>query len=66
MWGCDHKWKQIMKTCSPPSRITSGCTLTDKMAEKILFGFVVILWECTECKEIRKEEMLGKEVKGDE
>ena len=61
-----HDWKIISKTFAPP--ITHGIEV-ERMSEdfmnKLVHGVTTILWECQDknCKQIRKEEMLGKETK---
>ncbi len=62
MW-CKHNWVRIAVTYAPP---TDGKVEGVNLAvfEKFYKGVTTILWECSLCKEIRKEEMLGKQVEG--
>lgn len=60
-----HKWKRIVTTHAPP--VTGNFELNGAggMIERLKQGVTSILWECQDpdCQELRKEEMLGKEVK---
>lgn len=66
-----HNWKEIAKTYVAPhsypnAEATGGAV--DELAEQYKIascGLTTILWECQDktCKKLRKEEMLGKEVK---
>ena len=57
-----HNWKEILRTETPPVKISKAKGSSDNLLERICFGLTTILWECKECQKIRKEEMLGKEV----
>ena len=60
-----HQWEEIARTYAPPKGNTTKISATGSttgLAEKMLFGVTTIMWECQICSEIRKEEMLGKEV----
>lgn len=57
-----HDWKIIAKTYSGNAQ-ENGIIKGDRFTEKMLMGVTTILWECQICHQIRKEEMLGKEVK---
>ena len=57
-----HRWKQIAKTYAPPVRPIVGGTIAANIVEKMMFGVTTILWECEDCSETRKEEMLGAEL----
>lgn len=64
-WFCKHDWKKIKETyaksCYENGQTPKHSPLT--YLEKILhFGLTTILWECSKCYGMRKEEMLGKEV----
>lgn len=60
---CKHDYKIIIKTQTPTFTRLPGCS--EHMAERMLFGMTTILWECKKCKKIKKEEMLGYEIKGE-
>ena len=57
-----HNWKKIKETYAPPVVISFGSAPTS-LVEKLYFGITTILWECERCQAIKKEEMLGKEIK---
>ena len=64
MLFCKHNWVKVKETYAP-SLIEQGSQRigkTDACRESImlLMGVTTILWECSICKKIRKEEMLGK------
>lgn len=55
-----HNWIKIKETYAYGQSInTEGISSTN--CERLLFGLTTILWECSICQKIRKEEMLGKE-----
>lgn len=56
-----HNWKEIARTYSQPVNNFSG-HVSNSVLGRAMFGVTTILWECQECQEIRKEEMLGKQV----
>ena len=63
-WFCEHDWKEISRTYAEPQKFNS----IERVEIHIHFigliqGLTTILWECTKCHDMRKEEMLGKEVK---
>ena len=61
---CKHQWKEISRTYAEPQ--SSGLEIQGrgrKVLEKIIFGVTTILWECQKCQELRREELLGKEIK---
>jgi hypothetical protein len=57
-------WKEIARTYAPSvfehNRGFKSESYDEIIDEIILFGQVTILWECTDCYELRKEKMLGK------
>lgn len=59
MWH-KHDWVKIKETYAPPS--TNWTKITGDGYNKIVQGVTTILWECSICNKIRREEMLGKEV----
>ena len=56
-----HNWVKIKETYVEP-RTFESASISAYLAERILAGLTTILWECSICHKIRKEEMLGKEV----
>ena len=56
-----HNWIIIKETYAPPhdSYVKSAQSAYFERAFK---GLTTILWECSTCKKIRKEEMLGKSI----
>lgn len=67
---CKHDWKQTHTTYSSPIvgnlKTGGGFSINNdeySIEEKILLGYTTILWECSKCHELRKEEMLGEEKK---
>lgn len=57
-----HKWTKIKETYCPPTTPPMVSAIAEEWA-RYAFGFITILWECSVCKKLRKEEMLGKEKK---
>lgn len=57
-----HNWIKIKETYAPPAnrKYKAKGFINDNTPEKLAFGVTTILWECSICKKIRKEEMLGK------
>jgi hypothetical protein len=53
-----HTWVKIKETYAPPYPGQFEATVS--LMAKVVFGVTTILWECQSCKELRKEEMLGK------
>jgi len=59
-----HDWVRIKETYAPPpSSINNVTGLSQDALLKLSFGVTTILWQCYRCKQLRKEEMLGKENK---
>lgn len=59
-----HEWKEIARTYAEPVGMSFEIRgYTD--FTKLTMGCTTILWECKdrECRQLRKEEMLGKTVK---
>lgn len=59
-----HKWIKIKETYAPPHAF-SAVSAPAEFVERALKGLTTILWECSVCSQIRREEMLGVE-KGEE
>ena len=60
-WGCEHDWVEKARTYAPPvgfEEVEKGSTHIHFVG--LLQGLTTILWECSKCHNIRKEEMLGK------
>ncbi len=59
-----HNWKIIAKTYSESFREMGGKSMRGYDAV-LMHGQTIILWECQDkdCQGLRKEKMLGKEVK---
>ena len=61
-----HTWKEIARTYAP-TMIESGLIEylngNVRMSPVMINGQTTILWECEDCHEREKEEMLGKEIK---
>ena len=53
-----HNWIRIATTYVPP-RTGSSMQCSEYLAERLFAGLTIIMWECSKCKKIRKEEMLG-------
>lgn len=59
-----HNWKEITRTYAEPAKSVNNITTNNtNLVARIDFGFTTILWECEDCQALRKEELLGKEVK---
>jgi hypothetical protein len=63
--ACKHKWEKIAKTFAPPHSLGRGEKIKgdDSTIERYMSGVTTIMYKCEKCSEIRKEEMLGREVK---
>ncbi len=57
-----HKWVKIKETYAPPRETAEFTGGSPDFAQRITFGLTTLLWECEDCKKIRKEEMLGSSV----
>lgn len=58
--ACLHDWNAIAKTYAPP--ISSERTIEDiKLLERALFGVTTIIFKCSACGEIEKQEMVGSD-----
>ena len=59
-----HKcnWKEIARTYAPS--ILDKLESADTINNYAIHGVTTILWECTICHKLRKEELLGKIVEG--
>jgi len=55
-----HTWKEIARTYAK-SLSEQGFTEIEHAKSEHLFGKTTILWECTDCYKLRKEEMLGRQ-----
>ena len=64
---CFHIWKKIKETYAPPVSTLFHIveSVSGERIERLKMGVTTILWECEFCQKIRKEELLGKEVKID-
>lgn len=57
-----HDWELISKTFAAPRRDVQGLPqISEALAQKIIFGVTTFLWECTECRQSKKEEMIGSD-----
>ena len=60
-----HNWVKIKETYAEPladlevKRVRGRKAL--ETVKQASFGVTTILWECSICQKLRKEEMLGKE-----
>jgi len=62
---CKHVWKVHTRIVAPAfdmSNITKLGGCSEYMAERMMFGVTTVLLICVDCKELRKEEMLGTSV----
>ena len=59
----EHQWEIISKIYAPPvNTILSGVETNDmETLNRMMFGLTTIIFQCSICQKIRKEEMLGKE-----
>ncbi len=63
---CNHHWIKEAETYAynPRVKITGGggfyAGAGPSLTEEALFGLTTIIFRCTKCNEIRREEMLGK------
>lgn len=53
-----HNWVKIKETYAPPFK--GKITADMETLQKLTFGVTTLLWECSICKAIKKEEMLGE------
>jgi len=63
MKSCNkHEWEIIVKTYAPPMSNLSGVSGNDMdTMNRMVFGCTTVLMQCSICKGLHKEEMLGKE-----
>lgn len=62
--SCKHDWKIIAKTWAEPIPTGSKISgVSDATYGRLILGQTTIVWECQNCHNLRREEMLGKEVK---
>jgi hypothetical protein len=57
-----HKWAEIARTYAPPAPKWKGDNIIEPTLEKLMLGVTTIVWECSVCHKIRKEELLGEQV----
>jgi hypothetical protein len=58
---CEHNWVKIKETYAEPIQEDHEVKGHPSIRMIGLFqGLTTILWECSKCNKIRKEEMLGK------
>jgi len=58
-FDCKHNWIVIAETQALPTMKYEFLRAEYELREKITFGYTTILWECSNCKKTKKEEMLG-------
>jgi hypothetical protein len=56
-----HDWKIISKCYAEPKSENAQFHGSQDFMEKIIFGYTTILWKCSICHNLKREEMLGKE-----
>lgn len=54
-----HEWTLTSKTYAAPRKEVQGLGLSEALIEKAMFGVTTLLWECSVCQQLRKEEALG-------
>lgn len=59
-----HKWIKIKETYAEPNPGAEVDRAPRRLVEILAFGLTTILWECEICYVIRREEMLGNDIKG--
>lgn len=59
-----HKWVETARTFAEPNEKITPNHYNDTTAP-LVHGLTTIIWECSLCGTIRKETMLGKEIKKD-
>ncbi|KKM24994.1 hypothetical protein LCGC14_1599490 [marine sediment metagenome] len=62
-WFHKHSWERVEEAYAPPFELGikhgKGEELKE-LLERASFGVTTIIWECSKCGAIRKQEMLGK------
>lgn len=58
-----HEWVEKARTYYPPQSLAVRCS--EYLAERIMAGVTTIMWECSKCHKIRREEMLGSVKNGE-
>ena len=61
-----HKWKIILKTYCPAVTMNREIRCSEWLLERLLRGLITIIFQCEKCHKIRKEEILGQEIKGEQ
>ena len=60
MWPfCKHDWQEKHITHAP-GIVVQNLECTGRTLERLVLGVTTIIWECSKCKKLRKEEMLGE------
>lgn len=59
-WFCNHNWVKIKETRAEPRPYFTAERCSEHLYERLTSGVTTILWECSKCHKIRKEEMLGE------
>lgn len=54
-----HDWELISKTYAAPRKQFESSNLNQETIQKFSFGVTSFLWECSLCREMKKEELLG-------
>lgn len=57
-WFCKHNWAKIKETNTQPIP-NRRFECSEWLAERLICGVTTVLFQCSKCKKIRKEEMLG-------
>ena len=56
-----HSFELIAKTIAEPQPFQKKLTVNNYLPKEIFLGTTTYLWECAECGQLRKEELLGSE-----
>ena len=57
-----HKHNWVISKTTYASPVNLGLKgVSQELGQRLLFGLTTFLWECSICKKLRKEEMLGSE-----
>lgn len=63
MWHT-HTWREVGRVFTDPRNFSSkGLEMSERMAERLLFGITIIGLECSICGDWKSVEMLGKHAK---
>jgi hypothetical protein len=59
---CNHQWRTTNMTYAEPVWVQEWQGVVDENVLKMVHGVTTVLQECQLCHDVRKHEMLGKQI----